>query len=248
MTTTSHDVVFIRSIDRGFGTAQSHTINLPSAYKNIYSFQLLSAEIPCTFYSIPSSYASGVSFTNGTTTTAFSLTPGNYTIAQIQPILLAWLQSNFASAGVTAVNFSSITGLLSVAFTTGSLSVISTSAGNLGVVLGASGTTASASQVLTFPNVANVQPITSIFINVTNLVSNVFSTAGFNALFRVQVGVQPGGIICVNNSTNVYNTATLSTPLANLSQLSVQLVDQNNNAVSMNGGEWQWSLGITYTN
>ena len=244
---TSHDVVFIRSIDRGFGSSQSHTINLPSAYKNIYSLQLLSAEVPMQFYAIPTSYASGVTFTNGSTIAAFSINPGNYTISDLQPLLLAWLQATYAGNGVTAVNFDSISGKLSVHFNTGSLSVNSTAIGKLGVVLGTSSSaTASVSQVLTFPNVANVYPITSIFINVTNLVSNVFSTGGFNAMFRIQFNVQPGGILFVNNGTNVYNTVNFATPLSNLSQLAVQIVDQNNTALNMNGGEWQWSLGISY--
>ena len=244
---TSHDVVFIRSIDRGFGSAQSYTVNIPSAYKNVYSLQLLSAEVPMSFYTVSASYASGVTFTNGTTATAFSIAPGNYTVAQLHPLLLAWLQFNYASNGVTAVNYDSVSAKLSVVFTTGTLNVYATAVGKLGVVLGASSTsTASAAQVLTFPNVVNVYPITCVFINVTNLVSNVFSTGGFNAMFRIQCNVQAGGILFVNNGTNVYNTVNFATPLANLSQLAVQIVDQNNQALAMNGGEWQWSMGISY--
>ena len=51
-------------------------------------------------------------------------------------------------------------------------------------------------------------------------------------------------LVCLLHPT--YNTVNFVMPLSNLSQLAVQIVDQNNTALNMNGGEWQWSLGISY--
>ena len=247
MTNTLHDIVFVRSADRNFGTSSSFIVNLPVALKNISSIQLLSAEIPYSFYSIGSAYIAGVTFTNGTTTAQFTLTAGFHTVDTIRTALLTWLQTTYASSGVTAVNYSSLTGKLSVAFTTGTLSVITNNTGALGYILGVSGTsTVSVSQVLTFPNVVNVYPITSLFINVTNLTANVYSTSGFNSVFRVQVNVQPNGVIFLNNGTNVFNSVYLPSVLSSLSQLNLQIVDQNNNLVDFNGQELELSIGFTH--
>ena len=62
---SNHNIIFIRSQDRNSGLANAFSVNLPTQYNSISSIQLLSAEIPCSFYSISASYAAGVTFTNG---------------------------------------------------------------------------------------------------------------------------------------------------------------------------------------
>ena len=244
---TLHDIVFVRSQDRNFGTPSSYIVNLPVALKNISSIQLLSAEIPYSFYSVGSAYTAGVTFTNGTLNSAFSMSTGFHTVDTIRSALLTWLQATYPASGVTAVNYNSTMGKLSIAFTTGTLSVVTNNAGSLGYIMGVSSTTTvSVSQVLTFPNVVNVYPITSLFINITNLSANVYSTSGFNSVFRVQVNVQPNGVIFVNNAQNVFNTVYLPSTLSSLNQLNIQIVDENNNLVDFNGQEWFFSLGVTH--
>ena len=245
----SHDIVFIRSQDRVGGVSNAFTVNLPAGYKVVSSMQLLSAEIPCSFYAISATYSTGVNFSNGTLTKVCSISSGNYAISDLQAALLSWLQSNFSSSGITAVTYSSVSGKITITFTTGTLSVVNNTSGSLARVLGTDAlgaTTSSIGTTLTFPGVCNLFPQQNLFINITNLQPNVLTTANFNSFFRCQITAPPGGIVFYNAASSVYNTVNFLTPLTNVSQLLITLTYSDGSAVLMNNQDWSLSIGFTY--
>ena len=62
----NHDVVVIQSKDRslalGAYPSSNFKIVLPVKYNKVLQLQLLSAELPYTFYNVTGSYTSGITF------------------------------------------------------------------------------------------------------------------------------------------------------------------------------------------
>ena len=248
----------LRSVDRTLGTPSSFSINLPKTYSNIVSMSLVSAEIPYSFPNISESYAFNVHFTQvaPTTITAdYTVPAGQYTINDIQAHLLAFLQASFPVLAISAVNYSSITGLISIIIGNNS-GALAVSKGNtvtpaLCAVLGVDYTTtvnsvyANGVNALTFTNAANLQPQSSLMLKIQNLPTNISSTTGALGLFRVQVSSPPGSIIFINNANNVSNTVNFTTPVTVLNSMIVQVANADNTQTNFRGAEWTMSLKIT---
>ena len=137
MSAASHDVVHVRSMDRTnqLASTNSFSVNLPKTYQSVYSVQLLSATIPYSFYNIPPTWQTGVTFgasnAGGVASFNFALSNQNTQITDVQSQLLTALQTNLPGSGVTAVNYSTSTGQLSVSFTNGYLATLPNTSGGL---------------------------------------------------------------------------------------------------------------------
>ena len=258
MTTYVSEVLYLRSIDRSLGSASSYNIILPKTFSKIVSVSLISAEIPYSWGNLTASYAMNARFTQVAPTTVvadYSVPVGNYTITDIQAHLLAWLQASFPALAISAVNYSSITGRLSVVIGNGS-GALSCSRGNEAVprlcsVLGIDATSTTLSvnsdgvNALWLPNVANLHPQPCLLIKMQNIPGNISCSTGAQGIFRIQVNSPAGSILFVNNATNINNSVQFSSPIDSLTNLIVQLAHSDNTQVDLQGCEYTFSLKLT---
>lgn len=248
-----NEVLYIRSSDRSLGTAGSFTVTLPKTYTGVTSIALVSAEIPYSFGNVTDALGVGVTFIQSVPTgfaADYVLPIGSYTIVDIQTHMLAWLQSTFPALSISAVNYNKIYGKLSVVFGTGTLAVTHNALyPKIGAcaVLGVDTevATVSASQLLSFPFVANLQPLSCIMMKLNNLPSNILTTGGGNGTFRIQLNSPPSSIIMVNNALGTNNTVTFVNPIPSLNTLSIQMVHGDNNNLNFRGCDWSASIKIT---
>ena len=255
----TNEVLMVRSVDRKLGNASSFSVDLLKSYTNVAAVTLISAEIPYSFPNICTSYASNVTFTQSAPSALsvnYAVTPGQYTINDLTANLLAFLQASFPALSISAVNFSTITGGLTVIIGNNS-GVLSVSKGSgatpslcsvLGVdpTLTTSSVYANSVNSLTFSNAANLQPQSCLMIRILNMPSNVITTAGALGIFRVQVSSPPGSILFTNNATNINNSVQFASPIASISSLIVQVAGTDNTQIDFRGCEWVFSIKITY--
>ena len=258
MTTYVSEVLYLRSIDRSLGTASSFNIILPKTFCKVVSVSLISAEIPFAWGNITASYAMNARFTQVAPTTIvadYSVPVGNYTITDLQSHLLAFLQASFPALSITAVNFSPITGKLSIIIGNNS-GALSCSRGNESVprlcsVLGIDATSTTLSvnadgiNALWCPLVANLHPQPCLLMKMQNIPGNISCSTGAQGLFRIQVNSPAGSILFVNNATNINNSVNFMSPIDSLGNLIVQLAHSDNTQVDLQGCEYTFSLKIT---
>jgi len=230
------------------GTSSAFTVTLPQTYRSVTSISLVSLELSFAMYNIMAPYCQGVTFTHNAVPYTFTLTPGFYQIADVQAALLSALSAAFPTAGVTAVNYATSSACLSIVYTSGlAFTAQISSGGLLGRVLGLDplGTTAVASGgVLTMPYVANLFPISSLFLRVAELPSLCTSTNNITAFARIQLSSAPGGVVMANNGSGVVNTNNYTNAVASLPTLTCSLYTTDGQPVSLNGVEWSFTLLI----
>jgi len=228
------------------GTSSAFSVAVPTPFRSVTSISLVSLELSFAMFNIDTPYCQGVTFTYNGTPYAFTLTPGFYQIADIQAALLSALNTAFPSAGITAVNYSTSSACLSVVYTSGlAFTAQIASGGLLGRVLGLDplGTTTVASGgVLTFPYVANLFPISSLFLRVAELPSLCTSTNNITAFARIQLSSAPGGVVMGNNASGVVNTNNYATPVASLATLTCSLYNTDGYPVNLHGVEWSFTI------
>ena len=112
-----HDVVIIQSKDRslalGAYPSSNFKVALPVKYNKVVQLQLLSVELPYTFYNITGLNKKGITFVGSVlgTTTAFDFTlaDGNYSVDDFCDTLLAFLQQfTYSKNGVTTPYVTSV--------------------------------------------------------------------------------------------------------------------------------------------
>ena len=238
--------LFVRSADRSLGTSSSFRVALPQTYAKVTAVSLIAAETPFSFYNVSAPYLEGVTFSHNGVPYVFTLQTGFYDISDLTAYMLAALQSAFPSAGVSSVNYSKTSGRIYLVYTSGlTFSVQSNGNGNLGRIVGtdASGVaTLGAGGVLAFPSIATLAPTSTIFVRIAELPSQMASTNGQHAAFRLQLSGAPGSIVMANAASSVYNTNVFTTPVANLSTLTVSLYTADGIAVDMHAVEWTFTL------
>ena len=258
MTTYVSEVLYLRSIDRSLGSASSYNLILPKTFSKVVSVSLISAEIPYSFGNVTPSFAVNARFTQVAPTTIvadYSAPVGNYSITDIQAHLLAFLQASFPALSITAVNYSSITGKLSIIIGNGS-GALSCSRGNdpvprLCSILGIDSTSTTLSvnsngiNALWLPYVANLHPQPCLLMKIQNIPGNISCSTGAQGIFRIQVNSPPGSIIMVNNASNINNSVQFSSPIDSLTNLIVQMAHSDNTQIDFQGCEYTFSLKIT---
>ena len=243
-----NNYLFCRSADRRLGTSSSFVVSLPQTYRSITSISLVSAELAFSMYNIAEPYTTGIRFTHNASTYDMQLAPGFFTIDDLRATMLALLQSAFPSAGVSAINYSTATAKLSIVYTSGlTFAVQSTSTGSLGRVVGTDplGTaTLATAGALTFPNVAQLFPTSSLFIRIAELPSLTASTNQQHAFTRIQLSSAPGSIVMANNASGVVNTNIYTTAIPSLSSLTVSLFSADGYPVDLHGCDWCFTLAL----
>ena len=240
--------LFVRSNDRTLGSSSAFKVSLPQSYRNVTSISLVSAELPYSCFNVDTPYCQGLSFAYGAAIHACLLPPGFYTIDDITAWLLGDLQSAYPTAGISAVTYAKTTGLLSIIYSgVSTFATQSTTTGSLGRVLGADPLgliTYGQGGVLTFPSIATLAPINTIFMRVAELPSLMCSTNGQQAFARLQLAAAPGSVVMSNVGSGVVNTNNYATPIASLSALTVSLYTQDGVAVNLHGVEWSFAILI----
>ena len=240
---------FVRSVDRRVGTSSAFVVNLAQTYRTITSISLVSFELANAIFNIDTPYTAGVRFTHNASTYDMVIPASFCQIDDLRATMLALLQTAFPTAGITSVTYSSATAKLSIVFTSGlAFSVQNTTAGSLGRVLGTDplGTaTVASAGALTLPNVAQLYPMSSLFLRIAELPSLMSSTNNQHAFARVQLGSAPGSMVFGNAASGVVNTNNYSTPVASLSSLTVSLYNADGYPVDLHGVEWTFTIMIT---
>ena len=240
--------LFVRSADRILGTSSSFKVNCPTAYKNVTACSLVSAELP-TVYNIDTMYTSGVTFTYNSSALSLVIPSGFYTIADIVAYLLATLQASLSAASVTAVTYATTTGKILIAYSgTQAFSVQNNTSGSFGRILGTDPLglqTFGTSGVLTFPYIATLAPMNTIFCRIAELPNISVSTNQQHSTFRLQIAAAAGSLNFQNAASSTYNNNVYSPAVVNMPTLTVSLWTQEGNAINLNGVEWTFTLLIT---
>ena len=117
MSSLFHDVIVIQSKDRNLALggypSSNFKIQLPVKYAKVVQLQLLSVELPHTFYNITGAYTTGITFVGPimgvTSARNFTLTTGNYSIDDFCDSLLAFLKVfTYSLVGVTTPYVTSV--------------------------------------------------------------------------------------------------------------------------------------------
>ena len=255
--TTQQAVIVVRSEDRYLGTSgASFAVNLPTTFNNVSAISLQSVELPYTFPNIPLSYCSNVTFTEtqpSQISASYSITEAYWDVNSLCSNLLSFLQTTFPDLSISAVNYNTLTGIISITIgnSSGVLSVSKGAATKPGLcyVLGVSptSTTTSSGGVLTMPNAANLCVNNMLLFQISNLPFNVVSTNSGIGLFRIQLSSGANTVLFVDAASNVGNSVVFNSPITSLSALTITIVNADNTALNLRGGEWTFSIKITYT-
>lgn len=100
----STQFITLSSVDRNTGTAGDCTFRIPGLnLPQRYVFWLVSAQVPTTFYYLPSGYNTVYYRETGaiTATASFTITPGSYSSSQLAGIIEDGLNANSPNAGDT---------------------------------------------------------------------------------------------------------------------------------------------------
>lgn len=236
--------MFINSRNRDSTSASvsDFTIRLPFALTKIKKISVASCEIPISYYATSSS--SLISWTmqgTGTTYTA-SIASGTYSIGDFVTALQTAMNAQLA--GFTITNSGTT---MKITITHASAFRIN-SATTLSAEIGFAGTTSSYATSWTSDNVVNVSGTNHIFILSTQLArqrretytdntlnSNIFFKIAITDSFSQVTHYKPDA---TGISDSFYNSLDLSV-------IDFKLVDEQLNAVNLNGINWMIELDIT---
>jgi len=240
--------LYVRSQDRILGTSSAFKVTLPNVYKNITGMVVVGAELPFSMYNLDGIYVQGVTFTYNGTPFVVVVPAGYYQIGDLQTWLLTALQTALPAAGATSVIYTATSGALSVLFSGAQpFSVQGTTSGSLGRILGCdplNAATYGVAGVLTFPCVATLSPVTTLFLQIAEIPSVLTSTNNMQAFARIQLSAAPGSIVMANSGGSVYNNNTYLTPISTLSSLTCTLYTPDGTLVNLHGVEWAFTILI----
>lgn len=240
--------LFVRSQDRTLGTSSAFSLTLPTPFRNVKAISLVSVELPFGCYNIEAPYTQGVRFSHNSSLYDLTLTAGFYQVTDLQSMILSQLQAAYPTAGISSVLFSQITGKLSIVYSSGlAFAAASTSSGSLGRVVGTDplGTTTIATGgVLAMPFLVNMFPMSTILMKIAELPAICVSTNNQQCFARLQMSSTPASVLLLNNASGTQNTNVYATPISTLSSLTVSLFSSDNQAISLHGCEYSFTLMV----
>ena len=202
-------------------------INIPNEHH--IHISVVNCIIPYSFYNINLSNNILIYIVNGVSYTV-NITIGNYNAIQ----LALYFQSNMA--GFNCI-YNSITNKYTFSSTANfSFSPISSCLKILGFVY-----TDSVNNSLTSFNCVNLQSVQCLHIQSNFLTGNINSSNIYlqNTLATIPVNSQPNSNIVYENNGSVFTTNLYSNIL---SEISIKIVDQDNNIIDTNGLHWSITL------
>lgn len=216
------------------------TFNIPNFIQssdniiNIY-FSVYSAEVPNSFYLI-NQYNNTLYLSDGSTTTTYTITYGNYTISN----LITTLQSLLTGYTIT---YNSITLKITITHSTIPFQVLANS--TISRILGLDDETDSVlSLSYTCPYVVNLLPQQKIHFRSNGLQLDTYNTydKSTDIFLSLQNTAQLGGAIYYkNNSGNKYLL-----DINFLQKLDIRITDDKNRELDFNNCNWYLTLKIDY--
>jgi hypothetical protein len=238
MSNTERVVLYIDSKHRTSGTSENFTLQLSTNIAKIQQVEVISAEVPYTFYVINSTNCA-ISWSSGATVYTANVPVGNYTITTFLPALQTAM--NAVMAGFT-VTYSTVTFKITFANAT-AFSILGTS--TISDIIGLSGTTASAASV-TLPRVFNIGGPKYLLIRSTKLTQPKITRPFLNStqnniLYKIDINGSPGDILVEKNLyTNMLKYGVRQT----IRTIDFQLTDDNGNLIDLNGLDWSLTLNL----
>lgn len=240
--------LFVRSADRSLGSSSAFSVALNTPYRNVKAISLVSAELPFSMFNVDNVYLQGVQFTHNGSTFNLVLSAGYYLVSDLCAAMLSALQAAFPSAGFTSVTYSSTSGKISIAYTSGLvLSVVSTTAGSLGRIVGTDplgASTVASGGVLVMPYVVQLFSLSTLLMKIVELPAQCVTTNNMTCFARLQLAATPGGFVMLNNASGTVNTSQFPSPVATLSTLTVSLFTPDGQPANLHGCEWSFTLLI----
>ncbi len=194
---------------------------------------ILSVQIPNIFYSV-NEYNNVLNYEIASTSYSISITQGFYNSNTL--MLISFLTANMSGFTIT---FSSLNGVLT--FTNNSSDFTFLSSSTAGIVLGFNTTISSSSYTLTMSYPLNLYGTMKLKIT-----SNLLKTNNYDSDTDVQVlGIIPKSeapyqLIEWENRSNICNVLSVRS----IDQIDLQLYDDNNNLLNMQGLNWSINLRL----
>lgn len=246
---TNRIVLYLDSGHRTSGTTSNYTIRLDSPIDRVTSIEIISAEIPYTFYTV-SNVNNTLLLSDGTHMYTYNMPQGNYSVQNFTDTLSAGLDNAFAANGIPA-GFSATFSQMSYEFTithkTQQFQLFyngSTLASVIGLMADSTLGTS-----FTMQRVANLSGPNYLLIWSNALArpkrDRPFLNQSYaNILYKVPVSVNPGDIII---EKNLYSNPLKYGNEQTIQTIDLQLTDPSGNQVDLNGLEWSVSVLLEKT-
>ncbi len=227
----------IQSVNRTSSSLSSadFVIDLKNDFHDVKKATLLACNIHNTLYNVKDDTRSFI-INDGSIKTA-TIPPGSYDVLALCSAIQTAL--NVVSSNFT-VTYDSITMKITVSRTS-VFSIIGTS--SLRLVMGYSQVDKTGATTYTADNVVNLNPITTLFLQIQELSSHSISTCGTLFTYIIPLAVNSGEIATFSSGSFYHQTVELSKK-TNISRLHVRLCSDNQITAELNGGEWSFTLRV----
>jgi hypothetical protein len=233
------NAVLIRSVDRTIASQTSDSFYLNLAGYNLNGkYAVTSAALPNTFYSVDST-KNKIYFTQLATPYVATIASGNYNT------------STLPAAVSTALNAAGATGTFSTVYNSATATITITNTSTAWFLTFATNTTSSAARVLGFSSLNTASALTQTSdkclllapLSATILFNQGSSNTGLNIAKNYKIGVYipltvAFGGVCNYTSTERFAQYVDFADNAN-GQLQLDIRDSQNNALSLNGSEYE---------
>ncbi len=203
---------------------------------------LTSAEIPYTFYNVPSTQ-NFIKIANQSNQLTINVPPGNYNVFSLRDVINAQLAAN-SILGATCV-FDEVTNKYTFKNLTigGTINIMDTTMSTL-FGLGPN-QTGVAMQSITAENVCNLAGTSSVYVSLNNLsFTNLDSRGDLNGVVaKLPVTVAPGEYIFYQQTENQYYILHD----AEIQNFNVALTDDNNEPINLNGAQFSVTLTLHFS-
>lgn len=220
------------------GTNEDFTIILNPSIKRVRSVELISAEIPFSFYIITSSNNS-LQFNDGSTTYTINVPVGNYdgtTFAATLKTLMNAVSSSFDvvySLSTYKIQFTRSAGNFQIFYATSTIAMV------IGLTANSTVTNNFICQKISNLSGPNYLLINSLALTRPKVTRSYNGTSQSNILYKCPIDVNPGSIIIQKNTKSEILKFALPQTISDI-DLSLKFPD--NSIVNLNGQTWSISL------
>jgi hypothetical protein len=236
-------VLYIDSSYRNTGVAENFTINLANQVQRVIYVELVSAEVPYTFY-VVNNMNNTLVWSVGATPHKCTVAPGNYDTTD----LLAALQAamNAQSTGFTLTynqDTYKMTFANAAAFTIDLTNASGTSTINPVIGLTAQTTLGTSTTMLGVVNIGGPKYllIKSVALTQPKITKPFLNTMQADVLYKVSVAGSPGDVLI---EKNVYTNFLKYGVRQTLKTLDFQLIDDQGNQLDLNFQNWSLTVNL----
>lgn len=238
--------LFFDSGNRTSGTISNYKITLNSPIDRVTGTEIISAEIPYTFYTINSSNNT-LLFSDGTNRYTYVMPTGNYSVQNFSDTITSGMDTQFAANNIAA-GFSAVFSQISYEYTlkhkTQNFQLFyqgSTLASVIGLTADSTlGTSFTMQQVINLSG-PNYLLIWSDVLVKQKRTPSYLNGAQANILYKVPISVNPGDIII---EKNLYTNMLEYTTPQKLTTIDLRLTDPKGTPVDLNGQNWSITLNV----